>query len=146
MADTFNKKNQEQKKAKKKKEKLERKEERKANKEKGKNLDDMIAYIDEFGNITDVPPDKQIRTEINIDDIQLGAAPIIKETSKVFTGTLALFFSEKAYGFITEDKSKESVFVHSNNFLEQISENDKVSYEKEKTPKGMAAINVKKIN
>jgi cold shock CspA family protein len=143
MADTFNKKNLEQKKAKKKKEKLERKEERRANNEKGKKLEDMIAYIDEFGNITDVPPNKQNRIEINIEDIQLGAAPVIQE--KTFSGILSLFFPEKGYGFITDSKSKESVFVHSNNFLEPIVENDKVSFEKEKTPKGFAAINVKKI-
>lgn len=144
MADSFSKKTQQQKKAKKKQDKLDRKEERKSNNNKGKSLDDMIVYLDEFGNLTDIPPDQQKRSaEINLEDIQLGAAPIIEETE--FTGVLTSFFDEKAFGFITEDKTKLSVFVHSNNFLEPIKEKDRVVFGKEKTPKGMAAIQVKKL-
>ncbi len=142
MADTFNKKNLEQKKAKKKKDKLERREERKLNNDRGKSLEEMIVYLDEFGNITDVPPELQNRTKINVEDIQLGAAPIEVETE--FTGVVISFFPEKAYGFIAEDRSKETIFVHANKLLEPIKENDKVSFEKEKTQKGYAAINVKK--
>lgn len=143
MADTFNKKALQQKRAKKKQDKLERREERKTNNNKGKSLEEMMVYLDEFGNISDVPPDKQKRTRINVEDIQLGAAPIIEE--KEYTGTVSLFFTDKAYGFITEDKSKESIFVHSSKLLEPVSEKDRVTYEKEKTPKGYAAVNVKKI-
>lgn len=143
MADTFNKKALQQKRAKKKQDKLERREERKIHNNKGKSLEEMTVYLDEFGNITDVPPDKQKRTKINVEDIQLGAAPIMEE--KEFTGTVSLFFTEKAYGFITEDRTRETVFVHSNKLLEPIAEKDRVTYEKEKTPKGYAAVNVRKI-
>src|SRR6218665_2099788 len=129
MADTFKKKDLQQKRAKKKQDKLERKEERKTNNNKGKSLEDMIAYVDEYGNITDIPPDKQIRKKINVEDIQLGAAPIIEETE--FTGILSSFFTEKAYGFITDDKSRESFFVHSNNFLDPIVAKARVTYEQE---------------
>lgn len=145
MADTFNKKALQQKKAKKKQEKRERREERKAHNNKGKSLEEMTVYLDEFGNITDVPPDQQNRTEIDVEDIQLGAAPVLPE-QKDFTGVLSLFFTEKAYGFIKEDQSGQSIFVHGNNMVDSIAENDKVIYEKEKTPKGFAAINVRKIN
>ena len=58
MADTFNKKALQQKRAKKKQDKLERREERKAHNNKGKSLEEMTVYLDEFGNITDVPPEK----------------------------------------------------------------------------------------
>lgn len=34
-------------------------EERKANASKGKSLDDMIAYIDEEGNLSSTPPDPE---------------------------------------------------------------------------------------
>lgn len=143
MADTFKKKDLQQKRAKKKQDKLERKEERKTNNNKGKSLEDMIAYVDEYGNITDVPPDKQNRKKVNAEDIRLGAAPIVEE--KEFTGIVSSFFTEKAYGFIMDDKSRETVFVHGNNFLEPIAEKDRVTYEKERTPKGYAAINVRKV-
>ncbi len=143
MADSFHKKALQQKKAKKKKNKLERREERKTNNDKGKSLEEVTVYLDEYGNFTNVPPDKQKRSKIKVEDIQLGAAPIIEE--KEHTGTVTLFFAEKAYGFITEDKSGASVFVHGNKLLEPITEKDRVTYEKEKTPKGYAAFNVRKI-
>lgn len=143
MADTFNKKALQQKRAKKKQDKRERREERKEHNDKGKSLDEMIVYLDEFGNLTDVPPDKQKRKKINIEDIQLGAAPVEEQTE--FTGMISLFFEDKAYGFITEDNSRETIFVHANNLTEPVTEKDRVTYEKEKTPKGYAAINVRKI-
>ena len=143
MADSFHKKALRQKKEKKKKEKRERREERKANNDKGKSLEDVTVYLDEFGHFTDVPPDQQKRTEIKVEDIQLGAAPI--EEEKEHSGTISLFFPEKGYGFIKEDQSGITVFVHSNALLEPVTDNDRVSYEREKTPKGYAAVNVKKI-
>ncbi len=143
MADTFNKKALQQKRAKKKQDKQERKEERKTNNNKGKSLEEMMVYLDEFGNITDIPPHKQNRVKVKLEDIQLGATPIIEE--KEFTGILSSYITEKAFGFIIEDKSKESIFVHANNMLEPIAEKDRVSFERERTPKGYAAINVRKV-
>lgn len=142
MADTFNKKSLQQKKAKKKQDKLEKKAERKLNNDKGKDLDDMIVYLDEYGNLTDVHPDLQKKTKIKASDIQLGAAPILEEA---YTGMISLFFEDKGYGFITEDHSRNTVFVHINSFTEPLKEKDRVTYEKEKTVKGFAAIKVKKI-
>jgi len=53
--ESYNKKEVRKKKEKKRKEKEERKQ---AKKEQGKNnMDDMIAYVDAHGNITDTPPD-----------------------------------------------------------------------------------------
>ncbi len=143
MADTFSKKELQKKKAKKKQDKLERKEERKANNNKGKSLEDMIVYLDEDGNFTNVPPDKQKRTTINAEDIQTRV--VSTPEPKEHTGSLALFFADKAYGFITEDRTQANIFVHSNNMMEPIKEKDRVTYEKERTPKGYAAINVRKI-
>lgn len=143
MADTFKKKDLQQKRAKKKQDKQDRKEERNANNNKGKSFEEMIAYVDEYGNITDVPPDKQNRKQVKLEDIQLGAAPVVEE--KDFSGTLSSFFTDKAFGFIMDDQSRETIFVHSNNFLEAINLKDKVTYERERTPKGYAAINVRKV-
>ena len=54
---SFMKKQREKKKMMKKKEKEERKKERQENNDKGAGLSEMLAYVDEFGNITDQPPE-----------------------------------------------------------------------------------------
>lgn len=54
---SFMKKQKEKKRAMKKKEKMEKKQERKENNDKGGSLEDMIAYVDEFGNIVDEKPE-----------------------------------------------------------------------------------------
>jgi len=54
---SFIKKQKADKKAKKRKEKFENRLERKAQESSGK-LEDMIAYVDEFGNISDTPPEE----------------------------------------------------------------------------------------
>ncbi|HUH73788.1 MAG TPA: cold shock domain-containing protein [Chitinophagales bacterium] len=144
MADTFAKKERQKKKAKRKLDKAEKREERKTNNNKGKSLEEMTVYLDENGNFTDVPPEKQIKKKINAKDIQLGAANIV-DTHLEYTGTVALLFTDKGYGFITDDETRANIFVHNNNFLEIIQEKDRVVYKKEKTPKGYAAVSVKKI-
>lgn len=53
---SFLKKQLEQNRAKKKKEKAQRKQERQEHSTGGK-LEDMLAYVDEFGNITSTPPE-----------------------------------------------------------------------------------------
>lgn len=52
---SFAKKEREKKKLQKQREKKEKMQERKDHKEKGKSLDDMMAYLDENGNIVDAP-------------------------------------------------------------------------------------------
>ncbi|WP_262148579.1 cold-shock protein [Chryseobacterium foetidum] len=141
MADSFSKKENFKKKQAKLKEKALRREDRKDNNDKGKSLDDMLMYVDENGQLTSVPPENREKIEISLDDIQLGAAPIEEEELRK-TG-IVTFFSEKGYGFITEDRSKENVFFHSNNATEILKKGNKVSYEKERSPKGFSAIDIK---
>ena len=57
--ETFSKKEKEKARLKKAKDKKEKAEDRKANAGKGKSLEDMMAYIDENGNISSVPPDNR---------------------------------------------------------------------------------------
>lgn len=143
MAETFNKKSLQKKRAKRKQEKLERREERKNNNDKGKSLEEMIVYLDEYGNFTDVHPDQQKRKKVKVEDILTGV-PATSEQEE-YTGVVSLFFEDKGYGFIKEEGSRETVFVHSNQLRETIVEKDRVCFEKEKTPKGYSAINVRKI-
>ena len=139
MADSFSKKENFKKKIAKQKEKAIRHEERKSNNDKGKEAEFM--YVDAYGRLTSTPPEE--RLEVNLDDIQLGAAPIEAEEA-VKTG-IVTFFSEKGYGFITEDGNKENVFFHSNNCVHLVKKGNKVSFEKERSPKGYSAINIQLI-
>ncbi|ALR29664.1 MULTISPECIES: cold shock domain-containing protein [Chryseobacterium] len=143
MADSFSKKENFKKKLQKKKEKALRREDRKENNDKGKSLDEMFMYVDANGQLTSTPPDNDNKAEVNLDNIQLGAAPI--EAEELVKTGIVTFFSEKGYGFITEDKSKENVFFHSNNCTELVKKGNKVSFEKERSPKGFSAVNIKLV-
>lgn len=145
--ETFNKKEREKSKQKKRKEKEEKKEERKASGKKRTSLDDMMAYVDEFGRITSTPPDpKKKKVEVKVEDIQLGVPKHeeLEPEETIRKGKVTYFNSSKGYGFIKDADSQDSVFVHINSLTEAIAENDKVTFEVEITPKGKSAINVKK--
>jgi cold shock protein len=143
MADSFSKKENFKKKLQKKKEKALRREDRKENNDKGKSLDEMFMYVDANGQLTSTPPDNDMKAEINLDNIQLGAAPI--EAEELVKTGIVTFFSEKGYGFITEDKTKENVFFHNNNCIDMVKKGNKVSFEKEKSPKGFSAVNIRLV-
>ncbi len=143
MADSFSKKENFKKKQQKQKEKALRREERKENNDKGKALDEMFMYVDSNGQLTSVRPEQVEKEEIDINDIQLGAAPI--EAEEVVKKGIVTFMSEKGYGFITEDKTKENIFFHNNNCIDQIKKGNKVSFEKEKSPKGFSATEIRLV-
>lgn len=60
------------------------------------------------------------------------------------TGVVKFFNDEKGFGFIKDDETKEDVFVHKTGLIDNISEDDHVSYETEQGRKGINAINVTK--
>jgi len=141
---TFNKKEREKKKRQKKKEKAERREERREQESSGK-LDDMIAYVDEYGNIVDSPPEPSEEEEIKAEDIVVGVPPKEKEDlSEDREGKISYFNDDRGYGFIN-DHSGERYFVHVSELEEPVNEGDKVSFGVEKGPKGLVATNVKLI-
>lgn len=143
--ETFSKKEKEKKRKKKREEKRMKREERKANSEGG-GLDAMMAYVDEYGNIVDTPPDPSNKKKIKAENIELG---VPKREHEDFNaernGRVEFFNDSKGYGFIKEDGTGEKYFVHINGCQEQIKEMDKVAFELEKGPKGMNAVRVKKI-
>ena len=143
--ETFSKKEKEKARLKKSKEKKEKAEDRKANAGKGKSLEDMMAYIDEHGNITSTPPDPSRRIKINSEDIQIGVAKredLPHDT--VRNGVVSFFNEAKGYGFIKDLQTQESIFVHINALTEPLKENNMVTFETEQSQKGLSAINVKK--
>lgn len=144
--ETWNKKEKEKKKQKKKIEKEQKKQERKAG-EKKSSLEDMMAYVDEYGNITSTPPDPTKKLKIKIEDIEVSVRKQepIDPSELIRKGSVTFFNDSKGYGFLKDLESQESVFVHANSLSEPIKEKDKVTFEVEMGPKGPAAVNVKLI-
>ena len=60
-------------------------------------------------------------------------------------GTVKFFNNLKGFGFISQSDARTDVFVHSTGLIDQIRENDKVSYTVENGEKGLNAVNVKVI-
>ena len=144
MADSWNKKEREKKKQKNKRDKADKMKERKEGTVKGKGLDDMMAYVDENGNISATPPDPQKRIEVKLEDIQIGVPEYVhSEEDQVRTGKITFFNQEKGFGFIKDQVSQESIFVHINNLPGPVKENDKVIFEIQNGPRGLMAVNVK---
>ncbi len=143
--ETFSKKEKEKKRLKKRQDKLVKKEERKASSEGG-GLDSMMAYVDENGFITDTPPDPTKKKKIIASNIELGVPKREDDPADAFRqGKISYFNDAKGYGFIKDLATQENVFVHINALSEAVKENDKVTFEVEKGPKGLNAIRVKKI-
>ena len=144
--ESSNKHENEKKKRQHKQEKQEKKEARKAS--KGASFEDMLAYVDENGNITSTPPDPSKRKEINPEDIQLGVprqeAAMAAPADGLHRGVVKFFNESKGYGFIIDQHTQESVFVHIRQLQEPIKERDKVVFEIEQGEKGPSAVNVKK--
>jgi cold shock CspA family protein len=143
--ETFSKKEKEKARLKKAKDKKERAEDRKANAGKGKSLEDMMAYTDEYGNITSTPPDPSRKIRINAEDIRIGVArqrDLPQDT--VRNGVVTFFNEAKGYGFIKDLQTQESIFVHINALTEPLKENNMVTFETEQGQKGLSAIKVKK--
>ena len=69
----------------------------------------------------------------------------IFNTNKVNTmkeGTVKFFNNAKGFGFIKVKDSEEEVFVHKSNLIDQIKEDDNVTFEVEKDEKGLSAVKV----
>jgi cold shock CspA family protein len=145
MAETWNKKEREKKKRQNKKEKAEKRQERRES--KSADFEDMIAYIDENGNLSSTPPDPKKKFTVKVEDIEIGV-PKQEELSPedlIRTGVVTFFNNDKGYGFIKDKETHESVFVHINSLSEPIKENNVVSFETEMGPKGVNAVNVKLV-
>lgn len=140
--ETFTKREREKQRIRKQQEKKEKMIERKQNKEKSKSLEDMMAYLDENGNITSTPSDPRKKRVFRTEDVPLGV-PKHEELSDVpRPGVVTFFNEEKGFGFINDGETRMRIFFHVNNLVTPVKENDKVTFTLERGPKGLAALNV----
>ena len=140
MANSFNKRELEKKKEQKRKEKQQRKEERKAG--DTKSFDEMIAYVDENGAITDTPPDFDKKKEVDLDSIMVSTPKKEDVEETVLNGRVEHFNPEKGYGFIKPLSGMEKYFFHVSNAPTNIAEGHTVTFELERGDKGMNAVKI----
>lgn len=145
---TYSKSEKEKKRLKKREEKQKKKEARKLeSKEHGPGI--QFAYVDHDGNLTDTPPDPSKKIKIDASTIEIGVPKRddsdIEEFDPVRNGKVSFFDTSKGFGFIIDTENQEKYFTHVSGLIDEIAENDKVSFELEKGMKGMNAVRVKKI-
>lgn len=143
--ESFNKREKEKQRAKQKQEKHEKMEERKAAAKKGRPLEDMMAYLDENGNLSTTPPDPSKKKIFNAEEIEIGVPQHrAEDEDPVRQGVVTFYNTTKGFGFIKDRQTGESVFFHEKQVQERLSEGDKVSFEVVMEPKGPVAVQVKK--
>lgn len=143
---TFNKSEKEKKRLKKREEKRKKMEARKAEAKLNGKKGIQFAYVDFNGNLTDTPPDATNRVEVEVEDIQISVPKTLEGDKEVFdpvrNGSVSFFDHTKGFGFITDSENQEKYFTHVSGLIDEINENDKVSFELEKGMKGMNAVKV----
>lgn len=60
------------------------------------------------------------------------------------TGTVKFYNSTKGFGFIKDDQTNEEYFVHATGIIDEITDEDKVTFDVKEGRKGLNAIDVKK--
>jgi cold shock CspA family protein len=139
--ESFNKKDVRNKKEKKRKEKAAKKLAKKDSEKSS--FDDMIAYVDENGVITNEPIDPTNKTEIKLEDIAVSVPKgSDEEVDPIRKGTITFFNESKGFGFIKDLETKQDVFVHANNVIGEIKEGNLVTYEVEMGQRGPNAVRV----
>lgn len=58
-------------------------------------------------------------------------------------GTVKFFNQTKGFGFITQNNGSEDLFVHTSGLLDDVRENDEVTFEFGQGKRGTIAVNVR---
>ena len=109
---SFTKRDLEKKKQEKRLAKQQKKEERKSN--GTSSFEDMIAYVDENGMITDTPPTPNNKPqEVDMSTIEVSTPRRTEEPIElVHEGRIEHFNVSKGYGFVKDLKNAEKYFFH----------------------------------
>ena len=147
---TFNKSEKEKKRLKKREDKRKKMEARKLEKEQNDGGESIpFAYVDQFGNLSDTPPDPADKVKVKAKNIVLGVPKKEEGDEEEFDpirkGKVSYYDNSKGFGFIIDTEDQEKYFCHVSGLLDEIQENDKVQFELEKGQRGMNAVRVKLI-
>ena len=100
-------------------------------------FEDMIAYVDENGMISNTPPTPGEKPqEIDMSTIQVSTPrqteePVIME----YEGRVEFFNTSKGYGFIKSLKNAEKYFFHVSGLTEEATEGNIVTFKLERGPR-----------
>ncbi len=61
-------------------------------------------------------------------------------------GTVKFFNETKGFGFVKETSTNQEYFVHVSGLVDQIRENDEITFEVQQGKKGLNAVNVRLVN
>ena len=142
---SFGKSEREKKRLKKREEKLKKMEARKFDKEENGSKGIEFAYVDHNGQLTDTPPDPSEKIKVKAKNIEISIPKLEDREDKVDpirNGIVSFFDSSKGFGFIIDSENQEKYFTHVSNLNDEVSQNDKVTFELEKGPRGMNAVRV----
>lgn len=137
---SFGKRENEKKKQAKRLEKQKRKEERQAG--GASSFDEMIAYVDENGNFTDVPPEERKKETVKLEDIVIATPKMEEIEAEPLRGRVEHFNEAKGYGFIKDLTSGEKYFFHVSAAPAGIAEGNTVTFDTERGARGMNAVNI----
>ena len=62
----------------------------------------------------------------------------------MYEGTVKFFNETKGFGFISQTNGNDDVFVHNSGLMDNVRENDNVTFDIERGQKGLMAVNVRK--
>lgn len=125
-------------------EKLKRKEERKTNNNKGAALEDMLAYVDENGQITSTPPSTDKRDDVELEDIVISTPKKDhSQEEESYQGRVEFFNESKGYGFIKDANSVRKYFFHISAAPQNIKEGSFVRFDLERGKRDLNAVNIK---
>lgn len=139
---SFKKRENEKKKQAKRLEKQKRKEERQA--AGPSSMDEMIAWVDENGNLTSIPPEERggKKVEIKLEDIDVSTPRKEHVEAEPLRGQVDHFNAEKGYGFIRDLAGGEKYFFHISSAPQEIAEGQAVTFELERGTRGMNAVKI----
>lgn len=145
---TFNKLEKEKKRLKKREDKQKKKDARKAEaKENPQGI--QFAYVDHNGNLTDTPPDPSQKVKVDLESIEVGIPKRddsdYEKVDPIRNGKVSFYDTSKGFGFIIDNENNEKYFFHVSGLIDEVTDNDKVTFELERGMKGMNAVRVKKV-
>ncbi len=148
MAETFSKRERRKKKIERRREKELRRDERRNTVVKKKSLEEMMAFVDENGNLSDTPPDPNRAYKASVEDIMIDIPKTVATDSDgLLDGVVSYFDPAKGYGFVIDDQTKERLFIHVTGLAQpntELNTGDKVVYTAVRSPRGMQAVSVSK--